>query len=159
MAKIFCLHAETTVRAPLERCFLLSTSVEIVQCELHMKPVRGRTRGLVQDGDTIRWEGWKFGLPQFHESMIECFEPYRFFRDRMIAGRFRSFEHDHAFVVTADDSIRMIDDLRFTMCWGWMGTLVGYLLLAPDIRGLMRRRFTLLKRIAESEEWRKFIPE
>ncbi len=24
-------------------------------------------------GDTVRWEGWQLGLPQFHESLIEAF--------------------------------------------------------------------------------------
>lgn len=158
MAKLFTLHAETLVYAPIDRCFLLSTSVEIVRCELHMRPVRGRTSGLVKEGDTVRWEGWKFGLPQVHESLIEAYQPYVFFRDRMIAGRFRSFEHDHAFRLEPDGSVRLIDDLRFTMRWGWFGTLLGRLLLVPDIRGLMRRRFALLKRIAESDEWRKFLP-
>ncbi|HEY3704469.1 MAG TPA: hypothetical protein VGL22_05370 [Terracidiphilus sp.] len=159
MAHLFVLRDEVVVRAPLERCFLLSTSVEIVECELRMHPRQGRTSGLVQHGDTVLWKGWKYGLPQFHQSLIEAFRPYSFFRDRMIAGRFRSFEHDHAFDVLPDGRVRMQDQVRFTMPWGLLGQFVGVLLLAPDIRRLMRRRFSLLKRIAETEEWRKFIPE
>ena len=95
MSHIFTVRDEISVQASVERCFLLSTSVALVQRELGMRPVRGRTSGLVVGGDTVRWEGWKFGLPQVHESLIERFEPPVFFRDRMIAGRFASFEHDH----------------------------------------------------------------
>jgi hypothetical protein len=29
--------------------------------------------------------------------------------------------------------------------------------MVPHIRGLMARRFRLLKRVAESEEWRKYL--
>jgi ligand-binding SRPBCC domain-containing protein len=155
----FSLHDEVVVHAPLERCFLLSTSVAIVQRELKMHSVRGRTTGFVTGGDTVRWEGWQLGLPQMHESLIEDYRPNEFFRDRMIAGRFRSFSHDHRFEVREDGAVRLRDDLRFTMRFGWIGDLVGRWLLVPHIRGLMRRRFALLKRIAETDEWRRYLPD
>jgi ligand-binding SRPBCC domain-containing protein len=154
----FDIRDEITIHAPLERCFLLSTSVEIVERELRMHPVRGRTAGLIEGGDTVLWKGRRFGLPQFHESLIEEFRPCQFFRDRMIAGRFRAFEHDHSFDLLPDGSVHMHDEVRFTMRWGWLGEMLGVLLLGPDIRRLLRRRFRLLKRIAESEEWRSYIP-
>ncbi len=154
----FVLRDEVVVYAPIDRCFLLSTSIEIVRRELRMRPTRGRAAGLVTGGDTVRWKGWKFGLPQMHESLIEAFQPYAFFRDRMIAGRFRAFEHDHSFDLMTDGSVRMQDEVRFSMRWGWIGDLVGVMVLTPLIRGLMRRRFSSLKRIAEGEEWRKYLP-
>ena len=157
MARQFVLRGEVVVHAPIERCFGLSTSVEIVQRELRMRPVAGRTAGLVIGGDTVRWRGRKFGLPQFHESRIEEFRPYAFFRVRMIAGRFRSFAHDHSFDLQSDGSVRMHDEVRFTLRWGWAGDLLGMLLLAPHVRRLLRRRFALLKRMAEGEEWRSFL--
>lgn len=92
------MRDEIVIDAPLERCFLLSTSVEIVERKLGMHPTTGRTSGLVVEGDTVRWKGWQLGLPQFHESLIELFQLLIFFRDRMIAGRFSRFEHDHHFV-------------------------------------------------------------
>ena len=158
MVRTFKLRDQIIVRAPIDRCFLLSTSIEIVERELRMHPVRGRTRGLVVGGYTVRWEGWQMGLPQFHESLIEAFHPPTFFRDRMIAGRFRTFEHDHSFADRCDGTVLLSDELRFTMPWSFLGTMVGSLRLVPHIRGLMRRRFALLKRIAESEEWRTDIP-
>ena len=157
MARQFILRGEVTIYAPIERCFLLSTSIEIVKRELRMRPVRGRTTGFVVGGDTVRWQGWKFGLPQLHESLIEDFRPYAFFRDRMIAGRFRTFAHDHAFDLQPDGSVLLRDEIRFTMRWGWLGAASGILLLAPHIRRLMRRRFLLLKTIAEGGEWRKIL--
>jgi len=159
MAREFALRDEIVVLAPIERCFLLSTSVEIVQRELGMRPVRGRTSGFVAGDDTVRWEGWRLGLPQFHESLIERFEPPVFFRDRMIAGRFAAFEHDHEFSYQGDGSVLLQDEVRFTMPWGWAGDFIGQRVMSQDIRGLMKRRFARLKQIAESEEWRKYLPE
>lgn len=159
MGRTYTLREEIVVHAPAERCFLLSTCVEIVQLDLRMRPVGGRTSGLVVSGDTVLWKGWKLGLPQFHESLIERFEPPVFFRDRMIAGRFASFEHEHSFTDRGDGNVMLSDELRFTMPFGWPGSLIGRWILVPDIRRLLRRRFARLKRIAESEEWRMYLPE
>lgn len=156
MARDFVLRDEIIVRAPIERCFLLSTSLEIVAQELGMRAVRGRTSGLVIANDTVRWEGWRLGLPQFHESLIGEFEPPVFFRDRMIAGRFARFEHDHAFSQQGN-GVLLRDEVRFTMPWGWSGDLIGQWVMVRDIRGLMKRRFARIRRIAESEEWRKYL--
>lgn len=158
MAKVFVVRDSTVIRAPIERCFRLSTSIEIVQLELKMRPVRGRTSGLVAGGDTIRWQGWQLGLPQFHESLIEEFRPYGFFRDRMIAGRFAHFEHDHRLVET-QEGVRLSDELRFSMRWGWPGALVGRWLMIPHIRGLLRRRFALIKSLAEGDGWRRYLED
>lgn len=157
MGKEFVLRDEVVVHAPLDRCFLLSTSVKIVERELRMHPVQGRTAGVVVDSDTIRWEGWQLGLWHFHESLIEDFRRNEFFRDRMIAGRFARFEHDHHFANWRDGAVLLRDEVRFTMRWGWLGELLGAWVLAPRIRGLMGRRFALLKHLAESEEWRNYV--
>ncbi len=157
MKHAIILREEIAVQAPVERCFLLSTSIALVERELKMRPVRGRTAGFVVGGDTVLWKGWQLGLPQFHESLIEAYEPPSFFRDRMIAGRFAAFEHDHAFRDCGDGIVVMSDELRFSMPLGWMGRRVGQWLLVPHIRGLMRRRFNMLKQIAESDEWKIYI--
>ncbi len=158
MGKRLLLRDEVRVQAPIERCFLLSTNLEIVEDVLKMRPVRGRTRGLVRGDDTVRWVGWQLGLPHMHESLIERFEPPVFFRDRMIAGRFAWFEHDHQFVDRGDGSVLLRDEVRFAMPLGWLGWLAGRWLMAPHIRRLMRKRFARLKQIAEGDEWRRYLP-
>ncbi len=157
MARTFLLRDEVRVHAPLERCFLLSTSLAIVEQELKMKPVEGRTAGLVVEGDTILWRGWQLGLPQFHQSVIEGYQPFTFFRDRMLAGRFARFEHDHNFAAQSDGSVLLWDEVRFALPLGWLGEIVGRWVMAPHIRGLLKRRFARLKRIAEGEEWREYL--
>lgn len=155
---MFTLRHQIVILAPIERCFLLSTSVAIVEKELGMHPVSGRTTGLVVGGDTVKWKGWQLGLPQHHQSLISRFEPLRFFQDTMIAGRFASFQHDHAFTENPDRSVTLADELRFSMPFSWLGWLIGRFVMSPHIQGLLRRRFLLLKRIAETEEWRDYLP-
>jgi ligand-binding SRPBCC domain-containing protein len=157
VARVFVIRDFVLVNAPIERCFQLSTSIEIVERELHMHPVRGRMSGFVQGGDTVHWKGWQLCLPQFHVSLIEAFRSPAFFRDRMITGRFRSFEHDHHFLLREDGSVLMYDEIRFSMKMRFGGDLAGHLLLAPHIRRVLRRRLKLLKRIAETDEWKRYL--
>jgi ligand-binding SRPBCC domain-containing protein len=159
---MFVLKENMHIRAPLERVFLLSTSLAIVERKLGMHPVaRGgatRTAGLVVGGDQVRWEGWQLGMPQYHVSLISQFEPCHFFQDTMLAGRFKYFQHDHEFTEIGGQ-VLLKDVVRFSMPFGSLGKLVGRYIMVPHIRGLMQRRFALLRRIAESEEWRQYLPQ
>jgi ligand-binding SRPBCC domain-containing protein len=158
---MFVVKDSIHVIAPIERCFLLSTSLAIVERELKVHPVAGtrgeRTSGLVVGGDYICWKGWQLGVPQRHVSFISVFEPNRFFRDVMVAGRFKSFQHDHEFTEIGGQ-VLLKDTVRFSLSLGLAGRLVGKYIMIPHIRNLMQRRFQLLKRIAESDERRNYLP-
>lgn len=158
MRRIFDLRDEVVVRAPADRCFLLSTNVELVQRVLKMDLAGGRVSGLVKQGDTVLWSGWKFGLPLKHESLVEPYDRPSFFRDSMIRGRFASFEHDHNFIDRRDGTVALHDELRFSMPFGRAGELLGSLVIAPHIQALLRQRLALIKQLAESEEWRLHVP-
>jgi ligand-binding SRPBCC domain-containing protein len=156
--RMFTLRHSILIHAPIDRVFALSTSIAIVERELGMHPVAGRINGLVIAGDTIRWEGMQLGFANYHVSLIvpETWNPPHFFQDRMIAGRFRSFEHDHRLSETPEGTL-LEDQVRFSMPLGAPGWLVGRVILVPHILGLMRRRFSLLKRLAETDEWRHYL--
>lgn len=156
-SQVFVIRDETTACAPIERCFALSTHLAVVEMTLAMRPVSGRVEGAVAGGDTVLWRGWKWGLPHAHESLIEAFDPPRFFRDRMLSGRFAAFEHDHRFTVQEDGLVRLRDEVRFRMRWGGTGLMIGRTFVAPHIRKLLRERFALIKRLAEGEEWRHYV--
>lgn len=156
-AHLFVVRDETVVMAPIERCFALSTHLAVVELTLAMQPVHGRTEGAVMDGDTVRWRGWKWGLPHMHESLIEAYDRPRFFRDRMIAGRFAAFEHDHRFTEQGDGSVLLQDEVRLSMKWGAAGLMIGRTVVMPHIRKLIGERFALIKRLAEGQEWRRYV--
>jgi hypothetical protein len=155
--KWFVVRDEAEVRAPIQRCFGLSTHLAVVETTLAMRPVGGRLSGTVVGGDTVRWRGWKWGLPHVHESLIDAFDPPVFFRDRMIAGRFAAFEHDHFFTDRPDGSVLLRDELRFRMRWGAAGVLVSRAMVLPHVRKLVRERFALIKRLAEGDAWRRYM--
>lgn len=155
---MFTLRHSIVVHAPIERLFALSTSLEVVKRELHMNAVAGRTQGLVTGGDTVRWEGTQLGFRNFHVSLIppETWAPPYFFQDRMLEGRFSHFEHDHRFTQVPEGT-RLDDEVRFAVKLLWGGPLTARVVLQPHIRKLLRRRFLLLKSLAETEEWHRYL--
>ena len=155
--KTFVLRESQLIRAPIDRCFLLSTSVEIVHQELAMQAVAGRTAGLAVEGDVIRWQGWQLGWRHHHVSQINHYQRPSFFQDRMIEGRFACFEHDHHLRETAAGTM-LEDELRFSLPFGLFGALLARFIVMPHIRNLMRTRFAKLQGIAETQEWHRYLP-
>ncbi len=154
---MFTVHDSIHIDAPIERCFLLSTSIELVGRTLDMKPVAGKTSGLIVANDRLLWKGWKFGFPQTHESLITRYERPVFFQDTMASGRFERFQHDHHFA-EVDGHTLLTDKLRFSLPFGWPGKQVARYVMVPYIRRLVHQRMVLLKRVAESGDWRAWLP-
>jgi ligand-binding SRPBCC domain-containing protein len=158
------------IRAPIERCFALSTRVELVQRTLGMTPVAGVIAGHVNEGSRVTWSGWKFGLPTRHHTLITAFErPHAnssttkaaFFQDTQEQGRFAFFQHDHFFTEKYEgERITMLrDEVRFALPFGPLGRFAAKYLLAPHIRKLARQRFAMIKDMAEGEGWREWVED
>ena len=152
------IRMTTLVRAPVERCFRLSLSVE-----LHLASVGGGERvidgvrtGLLHSGEMVTWSGRHFGLRLRHTSVIDGWRPYAYFRDSMVRGMFASFVHEHHFA-TMDDGTRIRDELRFTAPLGALGRMVERAALRGHLVRMLRRRNAFLRRVAESDEWRRYL--
>lgn len=154
---LFHLSDSALVHAPIERCFRLSCSVALVHEELGMNAVSGRTAGLVVGGDIIRWEGWQLGMLHHHVSQISSYQAPVFMQDTMLDGRFQYFQHDHHLKQTPDGTL-LSDDLRFSLPFGAAGRLVARHIMVPHIRKLLKNRFARIKRIAEGNDWQKYLP-
>jgi ligand-binding SRPBCC domain-containing protein len=155
--EIYTVSGTGHVNAPIDRCFLLSTSVDLVRQTLKMRPIAGRTSGLIEPNEQVTWYGWKLGLPQLHESLITAYDRPHFFQDTMKRGKFKRFQHDHSFAKL--NALTMINDkVRFSLPLGLAGDVVAKRLMVPYIAWLIQRRLGLLKRVAESEEWRSYLP-
>ena len=153
------LRESAQIHAPIDRCFQLTCSIALVQEELGMKPVSGRMSGMVRGGDTVRWEGWQLGLKHFHVSNISSYERPVFLQDTMVAGRFKTFQHDHHLREVPGGITLLEDELRFTLPFGALGHVIARYVMVPHIGKLMASRFARIKRIAESDDWRKYIAD
>jgi hypothetical protein len=76
----------------------------------------------------------------------------------MVRGRFKRFQHDQE-LAEVDDHILLTDKVQFSLPFGPLGKLVARHVIVPYICRLLRERMMLLKQVAESEEWRQYLPE
>jgi ligand-binding SRPBCC domain-containing protein len=149
----------TWIDAPVERCFLLSLSVD-----LHVASARstqenataGTAEVTIGEGDTLTFKGSHFGVHWRHTSLIEKLRPHSYYRDVMISGPFRHFEHDHHFA-PMDDGTRMRDEIRFLVSGGILGQLRTRMFLRKQLRAFLLERNAMIKRLAESEDWHKYL--
>jgi ligand-binding SRPBCC domain-containing protein len=153
---LYRLKESIHIAAPIDRCFLLSTSIPLVAQTLAMTPRQGKTTGLVVKGDRIIWRGWKFGLPQMHETIITEYNRPEFFQDTMGRGRFRHFQHDHHLRDVGGQTLAY-DIIRFSMPLGPLGRFVASKLIVPHVLKLANERLHLLKRVAEGDDWQRYL--
>jgi ligand-binding SRPBCC domain-containing protein len=107
-------------------------------------------------GDEVTWSARHFGLRQELTSRITVFDPPHHFRDTLVRGAFRRFDHDHLFEATADRT-RMIDVFDYAAPLGVLGQLAERLFLDRYMRHFLEQRGQAIKRVAESDEWRRYV--
>lgn len=148
-----------TIAAPPERCFDLARSVDAHVASTSRtgeRAVGGVTSGLMALGDEVTWSARHFGIRQRLTSRITRYDRPHSFRDSMVRGAFARLDHDHLFEA-ADGATRMTDRLDFDAPLGPLGRLAEALFLTSYMERFLRSRALVLKALAESDEWRRFV--
>jgi ligand-binding SRPBCC domain-containing protein len=153
----------TIIRAPIERCFDLARSVEVhlagnVHWGESAVAVGGITSGLLSMSQRVTWRAKHFGVWHELTSEITGIERPGYFQDTMIRGIFRFMQHDHWFRSLSADQTEMRDVFRFASPLWVLGRFAEIGLLRRYMHNLLRERNAVLKRIAESPEWRQYLP-
>jgi len=91
-----------------------------------------------------------------HTSKITEYEPPTFFQGVMIAGLFKSFEHDHRFQEKNGETV-MKDELRFSAPFGVLGLMAERLVLRNYLTCFLLERNKVVKQVAGSEMWREYL--
>lgn len=154
------IEVETKIAAPRERVFDLSRSIEVhafSTASSAERAVAGVTSGLIAAGQQVTWEARHLGVTQRLTSRITRLERPRHFQDVMVSGAFRHFVHDHDFEEEGGSTL-MRDRFEFSAPWGVLGWLAERLVLARYLRRFLLARNAVLKRLAESDEWIRFLP-
>ena len=153
----------TTIQAPLERCFDLARSVEAhLAGNTHFGEqavaTAGVTSGLLEVGQRVTWRGRHFYVRQTLASEITAMQSPFFFQDTMISGAFQSMRHDHHFKTLPSGETEMKDLFCFAAPLAILGLIAEALVLRRYMRELLRERNQVIKKIAESSEWREYLP-
>jgi ligand-binding SRPBCC domain-containing protein len=159
---VITIRLETPIAAPRERVFDLSRSIDLHHRSLAWTrevPVAGRTSGLIGLDEWVTWRAWHLGVRQRLTSRISAFDPPRYFQDVMVRGAFAWMEHDHWFDPAPGGGTVLRDELRFAAPLGVLGRVAERLVLRRYMTRFLRRRNAFVKQVAESEAWRKFLPD
>lgn len=153
----------TAVRAPIERCFDLARSVEVhlagnVHWGEQAVATGGVTSGLLALGDQVTWRAKHFGFRHRLTSQIAQLDRPAHFQDVEVRGIFPFMQHDHFFRWLSPTETEMRDVFVFSAPLPILGLLAEYLFLRRYMRNLLCERNAAIKQIAESNEWRKYIP-
>jgi ligand-binding SRPBCC domain-containing protein len=158
------LEEITPIQAPVERCFDLARSVEVhlagnVHWGEQAIATDGVASGLMGKGQRVTWQARHFGVRQKLTSEITAMEPPFYFQDVMLRGAFRSMKHDHYFRSLPSGKTEMKDTFCFAAPLPVLGLLAEALVLRRYMRKLLWERNLAIKQIAESSEWRKYLPQ
>ena len=152
------IRLSTWVNAPVERCFRLAACVELTEAALGRRRAQsadGMERGAMAAGKTVTWRGWYLGRWRRHESLIEVWRPFSYFRSVMVRGSFAQFEHEHHFAAR-DGGTRIRDEVRFRVPL-WSGGRMVEGVVQRYVTRLLRQRNAAIKAAAESEAWRRYL--
>ncbi len=154
------LRLTTLIHAPIARCFDLARSVDLHRRSTEQtgeQIVAGITHGLMDMDDEVTWRARHLGVRQSLSTRITAFDPPRHFRDSMLRGAFARFDHDHFFTHHAGTT-EMRDVFDYDAPLGPLGDLAERLFLTAYLRRFLTRRNQVIKRVAESDEWRQILP-
>lgn len=153
------IHIITTINAPIERCFDLARSIDMHQhtsSRTNEKAIAGVTKGLINKGETVTWKAKHFGITQTLISEITQMEFPVLFEDCMLKGAFKKIKHLHTFEKRGTETI-MTDVFEFESPLGFLGVLFNTLILTNYMKRFLQERNEEIKRVAESDEWKKYL--
>ncbi len=147
------------VKAPIERVFDLARCINLHEATMlkhNEKAVAGVTEGLINLGEIVTWEATHFGIRQKLTSKITEYKRPFHFRDSMVKGTFKRFDHDHFFELTEAGTL-MKDVFDYDSPLSFLGKIADALFLESYMRKMLTGRNELIKSVAESDSWQNYI--
>lgn len=150
---------DTIIHAPRERVFDLARSIDLhktAAAATKEEAIAGVTEGLIGLDQEVTWRARHLGIYQRLKVRIAEFNRPVYFQDVMVSGVFASMVHDH-FFEARDGGTAMRDRFEFRAPLGFLGSCAERLFLKSYLERFLIERNTVLKRTAESEEWKRYL--
>jgi hypothetical protein len=159
------MHFEeiTLIDAPIDRVFDLSRSVEVhLLANVHESEqalaVGGLTTGLVGPGEQVTWRAKHFGLWHDLTSKVTVVKPPTYLQVTMVKGIFRSMQANHLFRSLPSGATELRDTFAIAAPLPILGPIAEALFLRRYMIALNRERNAVIKQLAESDDWRRYLP-
>ncbi|MBX2916641.1 MAG: SRPBCC family protein [Cyclobacteriaceae bacterium] len=155
------IELTTFIKAPIERCFDLSRSVDLHKVSMqqsHEEITGGVETGLMKLHDTVTWRATHFGIRFSLQSVITKFSRPFFFTDEMVRGPFKLMTHDH-FFYSQESHTTMVDHFYFQAPYGVVGKVIDFVILKRYLTSLLANRNVVIKQYAEANEWQQVLQQ
>ena len=132
------IRLETFIEAPISLCFDLSRSIDFhidSAGKSKESAVKGVTTGLIELDEEVTWRAKHIWWQELTSKIVEYSRPDHF-RDSMVKGFFRRFDHDHFFKEDNGNTL-MTDIFDFD---GPFGSLTDNLILKPYLSRFSQRK-------------------
>jgi ligand-binding SRPBCC domain-containing protein len=149
----------TKINAPINRCFDLSTSIDLHKISASKSKeevISGRSEGLIILNETVTWKAKHFGIWHKMKVKISEYDRPNFFIDEMVNGRFKFMKHKHEFKSEGNLTI-MIDYFDFASPLGILGKLVDKVILSKYMENFLLERNQIIKEFAETDKWKQVL--
>lgn len=153
------IQLDTYIEAPIERVFDLARSIDLHKLSAagtNETAIAGRIQGLIEINETVTWRAKHLGVYQELTVQVTNLDRPNVFVDKMINGAFSTMEHQHKFEQQGTGT-RMTDIFVFTSPLGLLGELANVLFLKKYMTNFLKNKNIVLKKVAESEDWKKII--
>ena len=156
------IEETTLIHAPIDRCFDLARSVEVhllanVHSGEQTLALGGVTSGLVGLSQEVTWRAKHFGVWQTLTSRTTAMEAPRSFQVTMVRGIFRFMQADHLFRSTEFGDTEMSDRFCIAAPLPVLGLIAEALFLRRYMLALLRERNEVIKQVAESSDWQRYL--
>ena len=148
------INLSTKIKAPIKIIFDLSRNIDVHKlstAKSNETAIDGVTSGLINVNETVTWRGKHFGFYLTHKSIIPAMNPYDYFVDEMVEGKFKSFKHEHSFI-DGNGFVMMIDKIQYQTPYGIFGKLFDVLILKKHLTNFISERNKILKELAENHQ-------
>lgn len=153
------IYLNTTINAPIDIVFDLSRSIDLHTIsteQTHEKAIAGKTSGLIGVDESVTWRAKHLGFTQSLTSKVTDYNHPSFFADEMVEGIFKKFRHEHHFETHANQTV-MTDIFEYQSPFGILGKLADFIFLKNYLSSFLKKRNSIIKEVAESDEWKKVL--
>jgi ligand-binding SRPBCC domain-containing protein len=153
------IHLTTFIAAPQQRVFDLSRSVDLHKQSMTKyaeKIIKGTLTGLMNQNDEITWQARHLLKERTMSVKLTGLKAPDYFVDEQMEGDFVLMKHEHYFKPAENGTI-MIDQFRYEIAYGFLGRLVNQFYLEKYMTRLLVERNAMIKKIAETNQWKQFL--
>jgi ligand-binding SRPBCC domain-containing protein len=155
------IEFNTYIKAPVERCFDLSRSIDFHKKSLSPmvkeESVAGCTTGLIGYNQRVLMQSKLWSYQFSTELKMTKFNPPYFLSFEIADSHFESAFHDYYFYDISDETV-MVNHFYYKLKLGIIGEIGNLLFLEKYITRTITTRNDLLREYAETDQWREILP-